>query len=187
MNLSKKRGSIFIMIKIIESLPESKHYNYNMWIGEIQRMYLGLMGSEINVPLNEYVKALDYKETNNEIVYKYKELVSKYDAIQFDYYLESNLITIFNITFGYVKQNIKIIFSNDDNRIVTVNIKLTDNYENDTSLDDLNLSVRTYNCLRRFGVLTVGDIKNINLKKVRGLGYKGINELKCIIGDIKYE
>ena len=175
------------MIKIIESLPESKHYNYSMWIGEIQRMYLGLMGSEINVPLNESVKALDYKETNNEIIYKYKELASKYDTIQFDHYLESNLMTIFNFTFGYVKENIKIIFSNDYNRIVTINIKLTDNYENDTSLDDLNLSVRTYNCLRRFGALTVGDVKNINLKKVRGLGYKGINELKCIIGGIKYE
>ena len=175
------------MIKIIESLPKSKHYNHNTWIGEIQQIYLKLMSSEISVPLNKYVEALDYKETNNEIIYKYKELASKYDTIQFDNYLESNLITIFNITFGYVKENIKITFSNDDNRIVTINIKLTDNYENDTSLDDLNLSVRTYNCLRRFGVLTVGDVKNINLKKVRGLGYKGVNELKCIIGGIKYE
>ena len=162
------------MIKILETLN-----NPNNWIGNIQKMYLHLVGSEIKVPMNKYVEQLDYQETNDEINYIYKELMSKYDIIKFDHYLESNLINIFHLDFGYKEENIKIIINNnDENRIITIKINLASKeYPNDTSIDDLDLSVRTYNCLRRAGINTVADIKNANLNKVRALGNKGINEL----------
>lgn len=56
----------------------------------------------------------------------------------------------------------------------------TDEKTTDISIpiEDLELSVRSYNCLRRAGVKTVGDILKTNLYKVRNLGKKSKNEIE---------
>lgn len=52
---------------------------------------------------------------------------------------------------------------------------------NDVPLDDLEFSIRTYNCLRRAGKNTLKDITEMTedeLTKVRNLGAKSIREVK---------
>ena len=54
----------------------------------------------------------------------------------------------------------------------------------ETSLDKLNLSVRTYNCLKRAGYTTLGDLAVTDPKKikdVRDLGTKSFAELQEIL------
>lgn len=55
------------------------------------------------------------------------------------------------------------------------------------SLDDLELSVRARNCLRRHGVTTVEELKNMSdeeLHRVRNLGQRCIDEIKEKLGGI---
>ena len=52
--------------------------------------------------------------------------------------------------------------------------------DNSTSLEDLDFSVRTYNCLKRYGVNTLNQLKDMSfneLNKVRNLGDKGKREI----------
>ena len=57
----------------------------------------------------------------------------------------------------------------------------------DMNIDELEFSVRTYNCLKRAGINTVGEILAFikedgnGLRKIRNLGGKSENEiLECI-------
>ena len=52
----------------------------------------------------------------------------------------------------------------------------------DASIDALDLSVRSYNCLKRAGIDTVGDVANAvtggrNLKGIRNCGAKSVREI----------
>ena len=50
----------------------------------------------------------------------------------------------------------------------------------DTSIDDLDFSVRAYNCLKRAGILTLRDLvdKSENeMMKIRNLGKKSLKEV----------
>ena len=50
----------------------------------------------------------------------------------------------------------------------------------DTPIDDLQLSVRSYNCLKRAGIDTVADIVSRtehDMMKVRNLGKKSLDEV----------
>lgn len=53
--------------------------------------------------------------------------------------------------------------------------------KNNITLETLDLSVRTYNCLRRAGIKTIGEtiIKSVDeLRRIRNMGGKSIRELK---------
>ena len=50
----------------------------------------------------------------------------------------------------------------------------------ETSIDDLDLSVRAYNCLKRAGVNTLGDLTEkteLEMMKIRNLGKKSLKEV----------
>lgn len=52
--------------------------------------------------------------------------------------------------------------------------------DNSRPLEDLDFSVRTYNCLKRYGVNTLNQLKDMSfneLNKVRNLGDKGKREI----------
>lgn len=52
--------------------------------------------------------------------------------------------------------------------------------DNSTPLEDLDFSVRTYYCLKRYGVNTLNQLKDMSfneLNKVRNLGDKGKREI----------
>ena len=58
----------------------------------------------------------------------------------------------------------------------------------DRSIENLELSVRTYNCLTRAGIITIGDLLNYpkeQFYKIRNLGKKGCKEVLRIIEDLK--
>lgn len=56
-----------------------------------------------------------------------------------------------------------------------------------TPIEDLELSVRSYNCLKRAGVTTLGQLRSMSdeeLMKVRNLGRKSMEEVKHILESI---
>ena len=57
----------------------------------------------------------------------------------------------------------------------------------DMTIDELELSVRSYNCLKRAGIDTVAKLKAMTveeLRTVRNLGQKGIDEIKEKLGEL---
>lgn len=55
------------------------------------------------------------------------------------------------------------------------------------TLEELDLSVRTYNCLKHSGINTVGDILNMNddaLRNIRNLGIRSYEEVKSKMKDV---
>jgi len=56
-----------------------------------------------------------------------------------------------------------------------------------TPIEDLELSVRSYNCLKRAGVTTLGQLRSMSdeeLMKVRNLGRKSMEEVKHVLESI---
>lgn len=59
----------------------------------------------------------------------------------------------------------------------------------DASIDDLDLSVRAYNCLKRASISTVGDLMDLSdedLSEIRNLGRKAREEVKLKLADYLY-
>ena len=57
----------------------------------------------------------------------------------------------------------------------------------ETSIDDLDFSVRAYNCLKRAGVNTLGDLtekSELEMMKIRNLGKKSLKEVMDKIKDM---
>nr|MCR5154288.1 DNA-directed RNA polymerase subunit alpha [Lachnospiraceae bacterium] len=57
----------------------------------------------------------------------------------------------------------------------------------DMSIDELELSVRSYNCLKRAGINTVGELVNKtseDMMKVRNLGRKSLDEVIAKLKDL---
>ena len=57
-------------------------------------------------------------------------------------------------------------------------------------IDELDLSVRSNNCLRRHGILVVGQLIQMSeedLMKVRNLGKKSLDEIKKKLADFGYD
>lgn len=63
-----------------------------------------------------------------------------------------------------------------------------ENITSDTLIDELDLSVRSFNCLKRAGINTVGELlkwKDEDFTKIRNLGRKGAEEIKKKLSSIK--
>ena len=61
-------------------------------------------------------------------------------------------------------------------------------FPNGRTIDSLELSVRSYNCLKRNGIRTVDELKAMTdeeLMQVRNLGSRCIEEIKKIIGGLE--
>ena len=55
------------------------------------------------------------------------------------------------------------------------------------TIEDLNLSVRSYNCLKREGINTVGDLvqkSEADLMDIRNFGQKSIDEVKAKLEEL---
>lgn len=67
------------------------------------------------------------------------------------------------------------------NEIIFASNILVEESNKPVLIDDLNLSVRTYNCLKRAGINTVDDVMALSLDevmKIRNLGKNSILELQ---------
>ena len=81
----------------------------------------------------------------------------------------------------------KLVAENQDlkNKLEYVEKNALPEYEEkkieETRIEDLELSVRSFNCLKRVGIRTVGDIVNFSktrgLEKCRNLGRKSFQEI----------
>ena len=63
----------------------------------------------------------------------------------------------------------------------------TDGGQLDMTIDELELSVRSYNCLKRAGINTVGELCNKtpdDMMKVRNLGRKSLEEVLAKLKDM---
>lgn len=60
--------------------------------------------------------------------------------------------------------------------------------QNDSSvlIEDMDFSIRTFNCLKRAKICNVDDILNVNLYTVRNLGRKSLNEIVAKMKDLGY-
>lgn len=57
----------------------------------------------------------------------------------------------------------------------------------DMPIEKLDISVRTYNCLKRYGISTVGELSAMTeekLKRVRNLGKENYDEILEKLGNI---
>ena len=57
----------------------------------------------------------------------------------------------------------------------------------ETTIEDLDLSVRSYNCLKRWGIHTLKDLTSMtrdDMMKVRNLGRKSLKEVESKLKEI---
>lgn len=79
-----------------------------------------------------------------------------------------------------------------DKVLKSVGVDIMDTKDNDilsSSIEELELSVRTYNCLKRAGINTIAELINTSiteLSNVRNLGQKGAKEISEKLADIGY-
>lgn len=72
---------------------------------------------------------------------------------------------------------------------ININGKVTADEKPDLELDELELSVRSYNCLRRAGVNRVSDIIRMDydqLTKLRNMGKKSHDEIIAVLKELGY-
>ena len=65
--------------------------------------------------------------------------------------------------------------------------KVNDEKVLDRTIEELDLSVRSYNCLKRAGINTVHDLTEKTepeMMKVRNLGRKSLEEVKVKLADL---
>jgi DNA-directed RNA polymerase subunit alpha len=58
----------------------------------------------------------------------------------------------------------------------------------ETTIEELDLSVRSYNCLKRAGINTLQELTNkseAEMIKVRNLGRKSLEEVKAKLADLE--
>lgn len=79
-----------------------------------------------------------------------------------------------------VLEKLKADKAEDDKRAERVRTAVA-NHDLGTSIEDLGLTVRAYNCLSRAGVRTVGDLIGLDLSKVRNLGRKSTEEVEEVL------
>ncbi len=68
--------------------------------------------------------------------------------------------------------------------------KVENNSINDNAIEDMDFSVRTYNCLKRAGINTIGDLvakTEEDMMKVRNLGKKSLEEVLQKLEDMGLE
>lgn len=83
------------------------------------------------------------------------------------------------------------IKNDEDQKLANEVIALTENMRyaqsEDTLIDELELSVRSYNCLWRAGINTLGELRRLSdddLMHIRNLGRKSYNEIKSVLNAV---
>lgn len=116
-------------------------------------LYLSQMGTVEIESRNEFISSIENVDS-----IEYKEI-------------DKSQIKATNIKKAVVQR--KSIFKQPSKEAKAANILRT-------SIDEINLTVRSYNCLKRAGISTVGDLVNktsLELKKIRNLGVSNQTEI----------
>lgn len=119
---------------------------------------------------------------SNSQEYSQNELIAVIKASEFEYHVDT----------GYPSKeerevrNLKL-----ENKYMSLYIDIVsraNESKNDIPIEELNLSLRSYNCLKRADYNTIGEIKNASLDdmmKVRNLGYTSLSEIEEVL-NIKF-
>lgn len=149
-------------------------YRYSNDICKQAFVKLGYQGSNICGPLNVLREIKRYKHVNTG-----RELVSivKGNTVYFRSFIDGTFL-------GEIEKLIKIA-----NRVAMEENPGANkvNVYSALALEELNLSVRTFNCLKRAGVNTVGDIISMteeDLMCVRNLGKRSYDQVISVIGGL---
>lgn len=121
--------------------------------------------------LKHHILRLDKENYNEECKKLYEESLLRQEKELSEY--RQKLVEMFKEK-GIYDVEAKITFGN-----VKVNNPIETPYE-DLPIADLDLSVRTYNCCRRYHLNNVGDFKGLtmtDIMKIRNLGRKSAKEL----------
>ena len=135
---------------------------------------LGYQGSNICGPLNVLREIKRYKHVNTG-----RELVSivKGNTVYFRSFIDGTFL-------GEIEKLIKIanrVAMEENTGANKVNVYSA------LALEELNLSVRTFNCLKRAGINTVGDIISMTEEdfiRIRNLGKRSYDEVISVIGGL---
>lgn len=128
--------------------------------------------------LENHYKGFDLKELNEETKGALEEFDKMVKEYNIELMTESELKELWNTDY----ENFLVEYIPNQNND-TEEINRVIEYDNEgfvISLDDLDLSVRTYNCLRRAGYSTVKEVRNLSqeqLNDIRNLGTKQQEEL----------
>ena len=71
-------------------------------------------------------------------------------------------------------------YREDEEEIVDVEVEDSPTVLEDTRIEELGLTVRSYNCLKKVDINTIGDLVALtkeDLKKVKNLGNKSVKEI----------
>lgn len=127
----------------------------------------------VNSLITERINSISLNEE-----YAQNELITTLKAVDFDYY-------------GYTGYASKEELANRslklDNQFMSLYIDIVSQI-NDDSIDDLGLSIRTTNCLKRAGYNTVKQVKALSfdeIARVRNLGRRSVEELEHVL-NIKF-
>ena len=78
--------------------------------------------------------------------------------------------------------------NNEDEDLVTTN-EIENNIE-DMKIEELDFTVRSYNCLKKAGVNTISDLTSmsyVELLKIKNLGRKSLNEIIDKMKELGYD
>ena len=112
--------------------------------------------------------------------------VTDYDKLTLDVYTNGALAPdeAVSLAANLLVEHLKLFVDLSENaRLVDVMVEsTTDEKEKvlEMNIDELELSVRSYNCLKRAGIITVQDLINmtpVDMLKVRNLGRKSLDEV----------
>jgi len=132
--------------------------------------------SEVNTIVNQRLKGI----SNNE-KYAQNELIMFIDQSEMEYRGST----------GYPSEEVRQLREMKlENFFMTKYIEIVSSInEENESIDELELSIRSYNCLNRAGIKTVGQLKKLSLNelaKVRNLGRRSLEEIETVLG-VKYD
>ena len=122
--------------------------------------------------------------------------ITDYDKLTLDVYTNGTLAPdeAVSLAAKVLSEHLKLFINLSENAIdaVVINEKEDDEKEKvlEMSIDELELSVRSYNCLKRAGINTVSELTNKtsdDMMKVRNLGRKSLEEVLAKLKELGLE
>jgi hypothetical protein len=130
-------------------------------------------GKEVNQALHEFLEKLSTKDGHSNL-----EFITLVEAINFEYHGHV----------GYMTEQERMVYNLKlENIFMTTYINIVTgegkdfSFDNSPKIEEMDFSMRTFKVLKRAGINTVQQIKNLSqveVMKIRNLGWNSYNELE---------
>jgi len=132
-------------------------------------------------------KGFVYKSDNSESIYLTNKFIEDF-CVSFVQWMIEHKQSIFRLTENLKVKNLNMLQAIYYIKSIYQDFEFpTRIFSIDSTIEELELSVRSYNCLKRAEINTVEQLLELtddDLMKVRNLGQKGVNEIKEILSKI---